>query len=331
MVVTGATGFLGRHVVSQASKAHWSSGVTTVRAVTRRPADLGGAEVVLAGLDDVDALTEAFRGEPDQQVDVVHAAGAISIRAGLTPQLRRTNIVGTGNVIEAARRAGVRRLLYVSTTQASPVAPHGQVMSEVASFDPGLVRGGYSISKAEASRLVLEAEDLSPVVVQPSGLIGPGEYGNGFLVDVVRQVAFAGRRLAVNGATDAVDVRDVASSILQALRVAPPGRVYLLTGALVTIPDLMRMAAAATGQRSYRPSSPPTRLLEILAPLAERVVARKGTTEPLITSYSVSTMLQNQLYTHGRAHAELGHSPRPLAESIQDTVEFWRARPDRRP
>ena len=109
----------------------------------------------------------------------------------------------------------VSKLIYVSSVHAIPEKEDGGIITETYDFDPGKVVGLYAQTKAKATRAVLAAskKGLNAYVVHPSGIIGPGDYGNGhstqLIIDYIK-----GRLVAyVNGGYDFVDVRDVAREL----------------------------------------------------------------------------------------------------------------------
>ncbi len=153
ILVTGATGHIGnvlvRKLLEQGKK---------VRALIWRGEDtspLRGLDVesVEGDVLDPESLKAAFRGVDE----VYHLAGIISIMPGQNPFVWRVNVEGTRNVLEAARRNNIRRLIYTSSIHALRRAPHGKLIDESLSFDPNNPYGAYDRSKAEASLEVQKA------------------------------------------------------------------------------------------------------------------------------------------------------------------------------
>lgn len=170
ILVTGATGHIGnvlvRKLLEQGKK---------VRALIWRGEDtspLRGLDVesVEGDVLDPESLKAAFRGVDE----VYHLAGIISIMPGQNPFVWRVNVEGTRNVLEAARRNNIRRLIYTSSIHALRRAPHGKVIDESLPFDPNNPYGAYDRSKAEASLEVQKTarEGLEAVIVCPTGVIG---------------------------------------------------------------------------------------------------------------------------------------------------------------
>ncbi len=145
IAVTGATGFVGQTLLDQAAKA----GIA-VRALTRREQPpRPGVEWVRGDLDDQPALRQVCRGAEA----VIHVAGVVN--APDAEGFERGNVTGTLNVIEAARQAGVPRLVHVSSLSAR---------------EPDL--SVYGASKARAEQLV-RAGGIDWTIVRPPAIYGP--------------------------------------------------------------------------------------------------------------------------------------------------------------
>lgn len=314
LAVTGAKGFLGSALLRELTRRE--QGVRGILNHQTPGPELRGvrAEYAQADVLDPPSLLAAFEGVRT----VIHTAGLISIRGTVRPEVYRTNVVGTNNVLEACRRAGVARLVYVSSVHALPEQPHGVVQREVETFDPDLVVGEYAKTKAEATRNVLAATDLDVVVVHPSGIVGPDDYTNGNMTQLLRD-ALAGRLPATSpGGYDFVDVRDVADGCLAALERGRSGQCYLLTGSYHRISDIVAEASALAGRPARRREIPFV-VARALAPILEGISALRRV-PPTFTAYSLHTLASNAVFDHGKASRELAYAPRPWEETLRDWV-----------
>jgi dihydroflavonol-4-reductase len=319
ILVTGATGHIGNVLIRRLLKDG-----ERVRALVWRGEDTAP----LQGLDlervegdvlDPESLDRALQG-----IDrVYHLAGIISIMPGRSRLVWQVNVEGTRNVLAAARRAGVRRLVYTSSIHAIARAPHGVPIDESLGFDPGNPYGEYDRSKAAASLEVQKAaaEGLDAVIVCPTGVIGPYDFRGSEMGEVLRGAAEARPMFYVEGAYDFVDVRDVADGLIAAEARGRAGESYLLAGHRITVREIIAGVRAATGRAfaSIRIPLGLARLASRVTPLYYRLTRSK----PRFTPYSLEVLQSNSVISRLKAERELGYRPRPIAETIADTVRWF--------
>jgi dihydroflavonol-4-reductase len=229
--VSGASGFVGRHVASALSEAG-----ARVRDEFVELDDRAGLERAIAGCE-----------------AVVHVAALYSYDASLE-ELRAVNVAGTRNVLEACARTGVRRLVHTSTA-----ATCGPVPGRVATEDDGPpeweLTVPYKRTKLEAERLVLAAaaDGLDAVVVNPTTPVGEGDERPTPTGQMVRSVASGRFRGYLAGAgLNVVDVRDVGRGHALALEHGRRGERYLLGGRDLELRELFALVAAAAGRPAPR-------------------------------------------------------------------------------
>lgn len=277
-----------------------------------------GAEVVRADLLSVEDLRRAVRGAER----VFHAAGDVDFGIGHRDRVRATNAEGTRNVIRACLAEGVRRLLYVSSIEALDLSGARRPITEEAGFHPDRTVMDYGRSKAEASLAVLEAaaRGLEAVIVCPTGFIGPGDWRLSFMgrmmVDYVR------RRIPVlvEGGFDFVDVRDVAAGALAAAARGRSGEAYILSGAYLTVAEIMKALESRTGVPM--PSvCLPAGLAVAFARGAELWYAFRDR-PPRFTVGSVRILSLDVRISCDKARRELGYGPRPFEETLEDTLAW---------
>ena len=314
-LITGATGHIGNTLVRQLLARGQK-----VRALLRPgkdPIALAGLKLEYAYGDilDPDSLARALKG-----VDVVyHLAARISIAAGPDPETVRVNLDGTRNLIRAARRASIRRLVYVSSIYALRVPAEGTV-DESCPFDAQSTRGEYDRSKAAASIEVQHAaaEGLDAVIVCPTAVTGPfdfqmSEAGRGILYNMPPGIKFY-----VDGAYDFVDVRDAAAGCILAAEKGRRGETYILGGDRLTVREVSETIWEAAGGWHigiHLPNWVANLAAEIMPVLFD---------DPIVTPYSLGAIRSNSHISHARASAELGYLPRPAKQAIRDAVHWWK-------
>lgn len=254
VLVTGASGFLGRAVAAELVAAGHD-----VRTLQRRPSGVAEATDVLGSVTDADAVARAVDGAEG----VVHLAAKVSL-AGRPEEFRAVNVEGTRALLAASERAGVSRFVQVSSPS---VAHAGSALAGVGAepADPQRARGEYPRTKAESELIALgrDSEAMRVVAVRPHIVWGPGDTQ---LIARVVDRARRGRLPLLNGGTALIDttyVDNAASAIAAALhRVTSAdadvnGRAFVITnGEPRPVGDLLAGICIAAGVQPPRWSIP---------------------------------------------------------------------------
>ena len=320
-LVTGATGFLGSTVVDQLAE----KGARVIALVMRDdPAKERlpeGTEIAYGDVTDRKTLGEVF-ASLGENACVIHCAGIVSILSKPGPELYRVNIDGTKNIVQMCRAHHVKKLVYVSSVHAIPEKPCGRVMREIRRFSPELVEGGYAKSKAAATEYVLEnaGEELNASVVQPTGIIGPRDYGISNISRTI--ISYCRGRLpaGVKGGYDFVDVRDVAAGVISCAEKGRTGECYILSSEYMTIKQMLQTLQRVSDGKKVRMFIP-SGLAKVVSPAVEKI-SLKLKKKPFFTPYSISVLGANGRFSHEKASKELGYSPRKLSRTLGDTY-FW--------
>ena len=312
VLVTGATGFVGAAVVRQLLAR--GAAVRILRRATSALDLLGAAgarvEHAVGDLADPEAVGEAVA----ECGAVVHCAAAVAFGPGAADTLHRVNVVGTATVVDACLRAGVRRLVHVSSIAALGRTAGGSAapIDETAVWTDSPANTAYAVSKHRAEREVQRgvAKGLDAVIVNPAVVFGPGRPGENTMA--VAERAMRGMPVAPSGGTAVVDVEDVAAGVLAALDRGETGRRYVLAGENLSWREILGTLARAAG------AAPPTRTvppaLLTLAGVVAELASRLGLPTAL-TRETARTASRTDRYAAGRAERELGVSFRPFAET----------------
>ncbi|NOZ42179.1 MAG: NAD-dependent epimerase/dehydratase family protein [Alphaproteobacteria bacterium] len=317
VAITGATGFLGRHIL----RAVYAAGHRPVAIVRNRAAarDLlpDNIELRQADITDSAAVTKAFSG-----VDAaIHVAGMVSVSRRDTKEIERINISGARNFLMAGDAAGVRRMLFTSTTSAvaalsddTPDRP----CDETAAFNLATVPVAYIQAKRIAHELALAAQDRGqPVVIlSPCFVLGPDDINvnSSELVEAVR----TGRLpICPRGGINPVDVRDIAQAYVAALDHPDPAPHYILASREnLTLKDFIGRVADLALVSPPRLSLPGKLQLAIAA-IAERVYPAGP-----VTTAGLRLGSYYWYFSAGLARRELGLVCRPLEETLQATLDW---------
>ncbi|MFY0542342.1 NAD-dependent epimerase/dehydratase family protein [Nannocystis pusilla] len=227
--------------------------------------------------------------------------------------MRAVNVDGVRSIAEAALAAGVRRLVHCSSVHAFDLYREGTSGVEVDERWPRVPdepsHFAYDRSKAAGERALREVmgRGLDAVIVHPSGVIGPYDFGPSRMGRMFLQLYRRSLPSLIDGAFDFVDVRDVVAGMLAAQARGENGENYLLTGHTVHVRDIGAIAEAITGVKPPRLVAP-IWFARIGVPLfgVAGAVMRQ---EPLYTHESLSVLATRALRPRqGRARARL-HGP----------------------
>lgn len=317
VAVTGAAGYLGSNLtdllveqghevvaIDRMRAAHWPESVTFIE-----------GDVL-----DQAAMTEALDG-----VEVLYHLVAMITLKQQDSVAWRLNTEGVRTVAQAARAAGVRKMVHASSVHSFNQYECQGYINEQTLRSEGEHLPVYDRSKwaGEIALREVIAEGLDAVICNPTGVYGPVDHGlsglsrlNGILRDAARGRVPA----SIQGGYDLVDVRDVAIGLTLAAEKGRTGENYLLTGHDMEITAAMKIAAKATGRRGPA-FAVPTNVVEKILPIAEPIAARFGSD---VMSHAALGALLSKPHVDGtKAREELGYAPRPAQETIKDLVSFF--------
>ncbi len=335
VVVTGSAGHLGASLVRMLH----ARGQEVRALVHRDRRALAGLDVGIVSVDVTDeaSLCRAFAGADT----VFHTAAHISLSMDGEQTLHEVNVSGTRNVVEACLRCGVRRLVHVSSIEALDCEPLDIPVDESRPLIPSqshLWSGDigaagtatlrrrltpYACSKAAGETYVRQAmaRGLDAVILYPTAIIGPHDHRQGYPNAGLLAICEGRLWALVDGGFNWVDVRDVAEGALRAAELASPGARYILSGHWASLCDLAELAREITGTRV--PSLVfPLWMARIGAPFVATACRLTGR-RPLYTSAALVPLAGNRTISHARATRDLGYQPRPLRQTVVDTLQWF--------
>ncbi|MGB9867744.1 MAG: NAD-dependent epimerase/dehydratase family protein [Bacillota bacterium] len=277
-------------------------------------------QVVKGDVRDLHFLERAFQGAEI----VYHLASVIS----LLPQGRRlmeeVNVNGTRNVAEACLQTEMKRLLSTSSVHALVEPGPRQNQDESMPTDPPRISMAYGQSKARATLEVMAAvkKGLDAVVILPTGMVGPYGYRPSEMGQFILALARGKLPAQVCGGYDFVDVRDVAQAHILAAHKGSRGQCssFQVNGCQSSTLWANRQALPASARPEWcSDQPPPKRLGRVLT-----AYSMASGCKPLITTDAVNTLLSNCSASSSKARRELGYSPRPMSQTLQDTVQWFR-------
>lgn len=318
-LVTGASGFLGSHVARLLVERG-----DRVRVLLRASSDARAVsglavERVTGDLRDPASLERALAG-----VDTVwHVAADYRLWAAHPEEIYDSNVGGTRNLLAAAQRAGVRRLVYTSSVATVAVHRPGRLPDEDVDSRLDEMIGHYKRSKflAEQEALRAAAQGLPVVVVNPTTPVGPGDWKptptGKLIVDFLN-----GRMPAyVETGLNIVPVEDAARGHLLAAERGKIGRRYILGGRNMTMREILEALARATGRPAPRVRLP--HAVAMAVAYADTAWSRMRGRAPRIPLEGVRMSRHRMFVDASRATRELGFTAGPAEEALARAARWY--------
>lgn len=319
-LVTGATGFIGSHLVAELRRSGWN-----VRALVRDPARAtrlagDGVELAKGDLDDESSLREA-----GAEVDVVfHTAAQLNLPGVSAAEYTRTNVEGTRRLIRALRPLPLKRFVHISSIAAVGIRNVHRIAEDFP-CDPDLA---YGKSKLAVDGLLLSeaASGFPAVIVRPPTVYGPGERYN--FLSLCKAIA-SRRFLIIGSGLNRIDfcwVGNLVQAMVKAAERGQPGRVYQVADdpvlPFMETSEILSRLLTGRGISSLR--LPVSAAYAAAYPLLalERLTGRVMPLNPK----RVRTMSSDMCFDLTRAKQELGYAPEgSFRDLAARTVEWYRA------
>jgi dihydroflavonol-4-reductase len=314
-LVTGASGFLGWHVARLLLDRGYP-----VRALVRPGSRVNGlnVQIIPGDLRDAASLDRAAAGCGL----VFHVAADYRLWAKDPADLYRSNVDGTRNLLAAARKAGVERVVYTSTVGCIGV-PHGGLGDETIPVSLDDMAGDYKRSKFLAEQVALEfARDGFPVViVNPTAPIGDHDVKPTPTGKIVLDFLNGDMPAFIDTGLNVVDARDTAEGHLLACERGRPGERYILGSENLTLAQILQKLAAITGRKA--PSMRLPYAVAYCAGVCSTAWAGLTGTPPRVPIDAVRMARKKMWVTHQKAAQELGFRPGPAETALRRAVEWF--------
>lgn len=322
--VTGATGFVGSHV-AQALEVAGAELRLLARSTspTKLISTLKNSEIVTGDLRDASTYKQALRGCEA----VFHVAADYRLwtrNAADAMEMYRSNVEGTRGLIDAARQAGVKRIVYCSSVATMGFRSDGSVVDEETPVTLEEMIGHYKRSKFVAEQVALEAgkkgDDV--VIVNPSAPVGeqdvkPTPTGR-IIVDFLKKKFPA----YVDTGLNVVDVREVARGHVLAYERGKPGERYILGGENLTLKQILGKLSATTGIPAPKVKLP--YVFALAAGVCDTVfTGQLRGKEPRVTIDAVRMGRKKMWVRSSKAERELGYKVVPVEDALRRACEWF--------
>jgi dihydroflavonol-4-reductase len=316
-LVTGASGFIGWHIARLlGERGH------KVRALVRPSSKLRelDAETVTGDLRDAASLDRAVVGCGL----VFHVAADYRLWASDPRELYESNVEGTRNLLEAARRAGVERVVYTSTVGCIGVPKDG-LGDETVPVTLEEMSGAYKRSKFLAERVAMDsaASGFPVVVVNPTAPVGDHDVKPTPTGKIVLDFLKGALPAFIDTGLNLVDVRDTAEAHLLAAERGRPGERYIVGSENLTLAEILQKLARLTGRKAPRVKLPYA--VAYAAGLITTGWARVTGRPPLAPLDAVRMAKKKMFVSIEKARRELGFSPGTVDVALGRAVEWFRA------
>ena len=321
-LITGGSGHVGANLVRELSSRGYE-----VRCIDfdndHRAFEGFNVELVKGNITDISTLDNAFK---DVEV-VFHTAAVISLDRKDKDLIRSVNVGGTENVCEMSLRHGVKKLIHFSSVDAFVREPLEDPLCENRSLvtDPNAVP--YDLSKADAQRIVLEYCDkgLNASIIHPSGIFGPNDFKPSLFGQEFINIANGKRPYSINVGYDYVDVRDLCKTSVDCIDKGEIKQNYIVGGNYMDFVYMSEVMSEVLNKKLIR-STLPFGFIYMSLP-GSYISSLIKKTPRAITMDSIHTIkVQNKNIPSSLSREKLNHNPRPVEETIQDTIEFFQKR-----
>ena len=321
VLVTGASGFVGAAVARAALARGFK--VKVLMRPTATHANIKGLDVepVAGDMRDAASMTAALQGSRY----LFHVAADYRLWARDPSEIARNNLEGARVTMQAAKHAGVERVVYTSSVAALKPGK-GEAVDETSRHTPDSVIGAYKLSKLLAEREVermIAQEGLPAVIVSPSTPIGARDIKPTPTGRIIVEAACGRMPAFVDTGLNLVHVDDVAKGHFLALERGEIGQNYILGGEDVTLAQMLGDIAKLSGRRAPKITLPRGPLFPLA--FAAEAMARLTGKDPFLTADALRMSRYQMYFSSAKAKRALGYAARPYREGLADAYAWFRA------
>jgi len=314
--VTGGSGHVGANLVRLLLKRGWS-----VRCLSHN--DIRAFEKLKVEIVQGDMLNETFlKNQMQDCYAVFHAAAVIGLENINKREMDRVNIQGTRAMCNAALLSKVKRFVFFSSIHAFQQEPLDKLITEERPLVRGQKVSYYDLTKAKAELEVKKAHQkgLHTIVLNPTGILGPHDFKPSRMGQLILSMMKQRIPLTINAGFNWVDVRDVCSIAIDSLDKTKPGNNYILSGMWVSFRELGDIISLKINKKTKWASLPfwTAYLFLPFSFLYSKIFSKRR----LFSSGSLRALAIQAEPSNEKAKKTLGFNPRPIQETITDTIEW---------
>lgn len=320
-LVTGATGFVGSAVARiLLERGH------RLRLLVRQTSDRSNVsglpvEFVVGDLADPQSMEKALEGV----TYLFHVAADYRLWVPDPDVMMKANVEGTRILMQAAMKAGVKRVVYCSSVAALATARDGIPATESSPVTEDQIVGVYKRSKYRAEQEVLRLvreEGLPAVIVNPSTPVGPRDIKPTPTGQMILDCATGRMPAYVETGLNIVHVDDVAEGHVLAFERGVVGEKYILGGENLMLGELFRMVAEIVHRKPPRIQLKQSWLYPVAS--VSEMLARCFGIQPRVTREMLDMSKKLMFFSSAKAERELDYRPRAARHALIDAVAWFR-------
>ena len=320
ILITGANGHLGANLVRRLIGDGADLRVLLRPGSDNSPTDNLNVERVFGDLRDAASIAAAT----NRCHAIYHCAAQLSTASGGEHEIFASNVLGTRNLLDAARRSGVSRIVVTGSLSAAGHRLDGPT-DESVPFNPFERHLPYAVSKAAVEHECLKAfaEGLDVVIAVSCAILGPNDFKPSRMGQVLIDHARGRLRAYIPGSFEFVAARDIVEGHILCMRLGRAGQKYIFSTGYLTMDEIMDLFEAVTGHPKPRLRLTPglmTPIAEIGAFVHRHILLGR---RQLLTPAAVRLLRMGRRADTGKAQRELGYRPTSIAEAVREASECF--------
>ena len=314
--VTGGSGHVGANLIRQLIDDDWR-----VRCLVHN--DMRAFKGLDIELIKGNILDQYFLEQQMQDCYAVfHAAAIVGVENIDIEAMKSVNVQGTRTMCSAALASHVERFIYFSSIHAYEQKPLDRPLNEDRMLVTDSKAPQYDQSKARAELEVNKAhkKGLYTITLNPTGILGPYDLKPSRMGQLIKNIMDQKMPIAINAGFNWIDVRDVCSAAIKSVDIAKSGNSYILSGTWASFEELSELVSKQTGKKT-RWTTLPFWVAYLFLPFAylfSKIFFRR----PLFSFGSLRALSTQAVPSNKKANECFAFEPRPLVETIKDTVEW---------
>lgn len=318
VLVTGANGLLGHHVVMQLQKMNHAIRII-LRAKSKIYFDLSNIESVVGNFTEYEILKIAADGCDA----IIHIAAVTSTNLLYYKDYSRVNVDGSATIIKVANELKINKIIYVSTANTIGHGSWDKLSDESNTIDFPFSKSFYARSKVEAEKLFVEASKLPNrhvIIINPTFMIGSYDTkpssGKLMLMAYQKSVMFA-----PVGGKNFVAVNDVATAICNALTQGKNGQRYLTSGVNISFNEFYKIQSRVGGY-NQKIINIPGFLMEMIGRLGDLIRIFGIKTD--VCSMNLNQLTVQEYYKNDKAIEQLNMPQKPIEKAIDEAFNWFK-------